>query len=141
MIFHNPVLKVKRLVLTILSLLYLATATGANLQLHYCMGKLAGWGFGSKMDRECQECGMEKNSAEANGCCKDEFKHIQLKIDQKSPNTEAYQFHPATGEYAHALSAATAHLQIEGIIYTHILLQPPRCSHIATYIRNCNFRI
>jgi hypothetical protein len=63
----------KRLLVTILSILYMASATGATVHIHYCMGKLMSAGFVSKDDDRCKRCGMKK-ATQKKGCCKDEHK-------------------------------------------------------------------
>ena len=69
----------KRFVVSILAILYLATASGATVHLHYCMGKLVGASLMQHEDHKCGRCGMKKKTN--NGCCKDEHKII--KTDQE----------------------------------------------------------
>jgi hypothetical protein len=67
----------KRFLVTILSILYMASATGAVVHVHYCMGKLIGASFVTHEEaHKCGRCGMEK-SAKGNGCCKDDYKIIK----------------------------------------------------------------
>lgn len=73
----------KKIAVVILALLYIITTTGANLNLHYCMGELADWGFGSSKSKTCGFCGMEKGDEKDNGCCKDEQKFVKNDTDQK----------------------------------------------------------
>jgi hypothetical protein len=73
----------KKIAVVILALLYIITTTGANLNLHYCMGELADWGFGSSKSKTCGFCGMEKGVEKDNGCCKDELKFVKNDADQK----------------------------------------------------------
>lgn len=69
----------KRFVVTILTLIYLGTATGTSVNLHYCMGKLAELSLWQNESKTCGKCGMEEADNKDNGCCKDE--HKQLKVD------------------------------------------------------------
>ncbi len=63
----------KKFLVTILSVLYMASAMGATLHVHYCMGKIAEVGFSHNEEDRCSKCGMKK--ADRNkGCCKDEYK-------------------------------------------------------------------
>ena len=64
--------KVKKILVTILAFVYLATASGATLHMHYCMGKIYSVDFVKKED--CSKCGMQAND----GCCTDEFKVIKV---------------------------------------------------------------
>jgi hypothetical protein len=50
----------KKLIVAILSLLYICTSTGATVHMHYCMGKLADWDFGHNTSKTCSGCGMKK---------------------------------------------------------------------------------
>src|SRR5436190_9896017 len=82
----------KKLLVFILSLVYLTASTGATVHMHYCMGKFVAWSLqhDSKTKDKCKKCGM-KNSANKKGCCKDEQKHIQIEKNQKS-TTLQYNF-------------------------------------------------
>ena len=59
----------KRFFVTILSILYLASAMGATVDVHYCMGKSVGANFVHKDDDKCRKCGMHKSKTK--GCCQD----------------------------------------------------------------------
>ena len=96
----------RRFLVTILSILYMASAMGATVEIHYCMGKNMGANFVHKEDDKCRKCGMHKSKT--NGCCKDEHKtfktadHHQVKasfdlahIESISPPALVYQsFNP-----------------------------------------------
>ncbi len=62
----------------------MASAMGATVEIHYCMGKNMGANFVHRTDDKCRKCGMHKSKS--NGCCKDEHKtfktsdHQQVKI-------------------------------------------------------------
>ena len=49
----------KKLLVTILALIYLGSSTGAMMHLHYCMGKLAETSFSKKNNATCNKCGMK----------------------------------------------------------------------------------
>ena len=70
----------KRILITILSVLYMVSATGATVHLHYCMGKLMGAAFCHNEDELCGKCGMKK--AKSKGCCKDIHKSIKASDHQ-----------------------------------------------------------
>lgn len=79
----------KRFFVSILAVLYLASASGATVHLHYCMGHLIGTTLDLNDEHNCNKCGMTKKSGK--GCCKDEYKII--KTDQ-SQQTAKIVFHP-----------------------------------------------
>jgi hypothetical protein len=131
----------KKVVLAILSILYLATSTGATINMHYCMGKLAGWGIGHEPAKKCGKCGMKKVNKEANGCCKDEQKFIKNTSDQKT-----------TDQAIHTIFLVSAALPPDFTEYNNVEFfsialnnptshAPPEDTGTAIYIRNCVFLI
>ena len=82
----------KKFAVVILALLYITTSTGATLNMHYCMGKLADWDLGHNTSQNCGLCGMEKGNENDNGCCKDEQKFIKNETDQKFTESSFFLF-------------------------------------------------
>ena len=76
----------KKILLSILTLFYLTSTTGAMLETHFCMGKLADWSIGHTQSNTCGECGMEKTDKRSNGCCNDERIFVKNTADQKPGN-------------------------------------------------------
>ena len=77
-----------------MSFLYISTSVGATVQMHYCMGKLAGWKMGIVESATCGKCGMQKTSQKKHGCCNDQTKVIQNGGDQQLsvPSFQITQF-------------------------------------------------
>ena len=75
----------KKIVTTILLLVYMVTSSGATIQLHYCMDRLVGWSLSATGTSTCVKCGMEKKGHK--GCCHDEDKTIKVDRDQKASDT------------------------------------------------------
>jgi len=134
---HN----MKKLVVAILSFLYISTSSGATLQMHYCMDKLVDWSIGHNDEKNtCNNCGMEKDGKGKKGCCKDEQKQLKIEKDQKT--VAAFEL---------TLSLATA-IPVSYPVYNFVGIPsvteqfplsnaPPRSPQLAAYIRNCTFRI
>lgn len=131
----------KKFIVAILTILYVGSITGAPVQLHYCMGKIADWSLGhSKESEPCGNCGMEKSTSTENGCCKDEHKFIKGSIDQKL--VEGIQLMlvaavPVNPFYAALPAPATRNL-------VEILPQsnaPPRSCKVDIYILDRTFLI
>ena len=95
----------KRILISIISALYLLASTGTAVELHYCMGNVVDWSFAHISSASCNKCGMEKQE-EGNHCCKDEQKYVKSLDDQKS-NTVSQDFSPLTA----AALTATSNLQ------------------------------
>lgn len=71
---------VRKILLSILTFIYLGVSSGLAMEVHYCMGKKAGVDFFASSDDRCNRCGMkEKNT----GCCHDEHSFYKLTVDQK----------------------------------------------------------
>src|SRR4051812_34259421 len=68
----------KRLVATILAVIYLATSSAASISMHYCMGKA--YNEKGAVKDKCGKCGMKK----AKGCCADEVKVIKVQDNHLS---------------------------------------------------------
>ena len=75
----------KKVLVTILALIYLVTSTGAAVTVHYCMGKVASLSLAYNKDKACGKCGMKTKTS----CCTDEFK--SLKINDSHEQAAVYQ--------------------------------------------------
>ncbi len=131
----------KKAFVAILAVLYLATSTGASLNMHYCMGKLSGWEVGHEPAKKCGKCGMKKQAKKGNGCCRDEQKFIKQTADHKTADqaihtvfvmaaalpTEIVEYRAITFK-----SAASAHPRSHA---------PPDDMGAPLYVRNCVFLI
>ena len=71
----------KKFIIGILAVLYLAVSSGVVMEVHYCMGKIAGveW-YGGQNDK-CGKCGMTEKKS---GCCHDELKIYKLEDSHKN---------------------------------------------------------
>ena len=130
----------RKLSVLILAILYISISTGATVHVHYCMGKLAGWGFGQDDSKTCGKCGMPKHEKD-NGCCKDKHKFIKSNTDQKITES-AFQsiqlkafFLPSS---LFDISNIDFHSVTDEIPDAHA---PPQTYGVAVYIRNCVFLI
>ncbi len=122
-----------------MAFIYISTSTGANIHLHYCMGRLAEWGFAKKDAKDCSNCGMTKN--EKNDCCKDEHKFLKNDSDQKYPEASLQQMQLLAIALPPSFFDWQPHyfsLYIGEHLMSHA---PPEASTVAVYIRNCTFRI
>ena len=129
----------RKLLVSILSIVYLTASTGTSVDMHYCMGKLVDWTFSHDDSGSCGSCGMEKKGSD-NGCCKDEQKFVKSDLDQKATGNDLQflQFSPAIPEpglftakvipMAESLSFPRAHA-------------PPLGGGASLHLLHCNFRI
>ncbi|MGF2412710.1 HYC_CC_PP family protein [Ferruginibacter sp.] len=131
----------KKILVTILALVYLITSTGVAIQMHYCMGELAGWGLGSDKSQTCSNCGMKESSEKENGCCKDKHMLIKNTADQKFTETCSF----TTQDFSIILPANF--IEFPPSIFSSVREEkpnknaPPRSCGVAVYIRNCAYLI
>jgi hypothetical protein len=131
----------KKVTVVILALLYLTTSTGANLNLHYCMGELADWGLGENKSKICGICGMEKGDEKDNGCCKDEQKFIKNDTDQKVVESSLDIIKVL------AVAPLPEYTELPALLFSSLTEQnpvsnaPPRTKGQALYILNSTFLI
>lgn len=75
----------KRLLVSILAILYFAVSSGATVHLHYCMGKLVQVSLIEDDSEDCAHCGMKKNVCKKK-CCKEDKKIIKSSDQNPQPN-------------------------------------------------------
>ena len=131
----------KRILVSILAIVYLAATAGATVHMHYCMGDLAGWSLLDSKKDECTFCGMEKKDSGNNGCCEDEHHKVQLEQDQ---NTAAVNivFAPAIAILPSAVYLPAAPSGLSSVTEERPLSNsPPRKSGVPVYLVNRSFLI
>ena len=131
----------RKLIISILAILYLGAATGASINIHYCMDKMVGAEWGTGSDGHCSKCGMEKNPRKDN-CCKNEQKLVKINLDQKTTNA-SIEFVKLVFSSSFQYPVATDQsLQLSSITEEHPLSNaPPDPLSIAVYKLHCKFRI
>jgi hypothetical protein len=137
----------KKVLATILAVIYLSTSIGATVHFHYCMGKLVSWGLTDQHGKDCRFCGMPKKTATEHciaaqqGCCADQHQHVQGTQEQKV-NAAANQYTSAIfaiidASYLSQLSPAVSPVSISSL-FMHA---PPHDPCVPAYLLNRNFRI
>lgn len=127
----------RRFLIIIFTLLYVATTAGVTLRVHYCMGEFESWGIGYNHSEKCGKCGMDEAG---NACCKDEVKFLKNASNQKVTEL-VFKFIPlglgslvsSFVERPFAISCVLAKGQVINV--------PHRGCSTAVYIRNHIFRI
>jgi hypothetical protein len=131
----------KKIAVVILAFLYIITTTGANINLHYCMGELADWGLGSNESKTCGFCGMEKGDEKDNGCCKDELKFIKNDNDQKFVESATYTLKIPAVALLPVYTAFTCIQSASVKEQNAVSHAPPRYKGLPFYISNRTFLI
>jgi hypothetical protein len=126
----------KKILVTILALIYLVTSTGAAVNIHYCMGKVASVSLSHDKDEACGKCGMKTKG----GCCKDEFKSVKIKDSHKQ--AAVYQSIVPPVLIVHStenIFQLSVPAQIARVIPNNN--SPPGSSSRSLCVLNCIFRI
>jgi hypothetical protein len=140
------VISMKRVIASILAVLYLSTSMGATVHFHYCMGRLVSWGLADGESKYCASCGMAKKavidgcSVGMKDCCHDEHKHFQSDRAQKPAQSWVeWNLTPALTVLPHigwnelvVVTPSLAHPVANG---------PPLAGKANVFLRNCNLRI
>ena len=129
----------KKVVLSILALVYFFAVTGWEINIHYCMGRVDNVSLLTIEKDTCSTCDM--SGADKQGCCHDENQFVRLAQDQKQPNYYQYQLvvpesAVLSNQLNDTISPGISILQAENII--ELDLPPPSTP---LFIRNQVFRI
>ena len=131
----------KKIIVTILALVYITTSTGAAIRMHYCMGQLADWGLGYNNSRSCSSCGMQESGEKENDCCQDKDMVFKNNADQKFTETYLLIIQGLV------LALPAGFIEIRSNDFHYVTEKnsgdhaPPRIRGVAVYIRNCVFLI
>lgn len=129
----------KRLLTSILALIYFTISSGLVMSVHYCMGKISNVQVNQVADEHCI-CGMSKKETSSRGCCKTEYKMVKLEDVHKASNA-AYDIQTPVAIVSRQLSLLEIPVfHFSNKVYTDIH-GPPLLSEQYTYLLNCVFRI
>src|SRR5688572_19473604 len=128
----------KKLTIFFLAFLYLATASGATVNIHYCMGKFVEIGFGHSDSEECGSCGMTKTTDE-NNCCKEEQKIIKVDNAHKSAETFFNFIQLPSPDLIHSETIIAPLLP--SITHQYPVVNAPPVDKEAAYLLNRSIRI
>jgi hypothetical protein len=137
----------KKVLVSILAVIYLSTSMGATVHLHYCMGRLVSWGLADRPGKSCDFCGMQKTGASGEcvvgmkNCCHEESKQIGNDKDQKA----AQEFFQVT-KIAPAVADLPVPVWMNSVVSSPVLSQPvshgpPLVAVVPLFVRHCTFRI
>jgi len=126
----------KKFILAILSLVYLATASGVVIGTHYCIGRIADASYTYSDNDKCSKCGMDNK----NGCCHTEFKIVKLTDDQQQAKADI-NFDQTAIALVHFSLSLLQPVQAAGTPNAIILHSPPEWPDSPLYLSNSVFRI
>ena len=129
----------KKFIAAILSILYLASTSGATINMHYCMGKLVDTRLAAKEDKKCPKCGMVKKKT-GKGCCEDVHKLVKVEQGHEMGSFNIPSFLQPDLFIKHTTSY-TFYTPEVWVDNNPSRGSPPLTSSIPLFIRYCNFRI
>ena len=126
----------KKILVSILAVFYLASSVGATVHLHYCMDKFINWSLLKGGDK-CNKCGMEKDG----GCCKDENKFVKNNSDQIVAEY-SFQLIQMAAVASPAAFIHTTEYYVTSTTQENLFDHaPPRSNSVEIYILNSVFRL
>ena len=128
----------KKFLVTILALVYLASSSGAVVNLHYCMGKLKSWDLSHTSKNTCGNCGMEKANK---SCCHDEQKQLQTAKDQQLTVVDFQFCTTSAATFIHDFAGLSILFPVAVLLPVAPVMPPPGSGKVSIFIRQRNFRI
>jgi hypothetical protein len=127
----------KKILVGILTVVYMVVSSGIAMEIHYCMGKKAGQDFYGTYNDKCGKCGMKGKKG---GCCNDEHKFVKLEDSHKNVyNTIDF----AIKEIAVVTTYPLYNWQLPNDVTVVVVNNhsPPDYTGPSASIMNCVFRI
>lgn len=127
----------KKVLSSILLLLYVTASSGIVINMHYCMNRLDSAKLGVVKSEVCPKCGMATD--ELNSCCHNEVKIIKIQDVQKLSELN-YNF---ISFKANAAGQSNIFVELFSAVddYSFVKNNSPPINKQDTYLINCVFRI
>lgn len=129
----------KRLLISIIALIYFTVSSGMVMSVHYCMGKISDVQVNQVPEDRCI-CGMSKKETSSKGCCKTEFQMVKL-ADIHKASYASYDIQAPVALLTRSLSLLDAPILVSPEKVYADIHGPPLISEQDTYLLNCVFRI
>lgn len=118
-------------------MIYLTVSSGIALEVHYCMGKLAGVDFYDADHDKCSRCGMKEKKG---GCCSDEHKFYKLADAHKNVSNN-YDASFSQVAVVNDFVSFSDNLVVSFDKNIFHINSPPGNFGPPIFLRNCSFRI
>lgn len=127
----------KKVMLSILTIIYMTVSSGVAMDIHFCMGKRTGVDLYAQSNTTCGRCGMKEKKG---GCCNDEHRFYKLSDAHKIVNNEhKFTFSFITHNILPAYPGSYPLFFNKPVI--SIIPSPPGDPQLPLYISHCIFRI
>lgn len=127
----------KKITTILIAVVYLAVTCGIVINMHYCMGKLAGISYhATAQSNHCDNCGMDDSD-----CCNDHLQVVQFDNVQNSVATIDYKLpalKPILQEHHYLEAILLQNLSTDIKQYSD---SPPEPASQPLSILYCTFRI
>ena len=118
----------------------MATSMGTTLHMHYCRGKLVGWGLIFSGSDRCPECGMKKSVQKGKSCCGDELRIIKNNSDQEASEASFKANYLVAAIPAKSIEVPAVHFN--AITDANLVFNAPQQSNsVEIFMRDCVYRI
>lgn len=129
----------KKVLVSIVAIYYLAVSCGVVINMHYCMDSLASSSFYLSQGDKCGRCGMEIHRS--GGCCRDEVQIVKLDEAQQKSSYVSFEITPLALPVMVPSEYITAAIQVQPLDRHFHNHSPPLLSAQDTYLQNNVFRI
>lgn len=129
----------KRILTSIIALVYFVISSGLVMSIHYCMGKISSVDLSHNSTETCV-CGMSLKETSSKGCCKTEVKMMKLEDNHKA----TYAFYDVQTPVILLPKSISLFEQIDEVTSAKVYADingPPLLSEQDAYLFNCVFRI
>jgi hypothetical protein len=129
----------KKLFILLFTLFYFAAASGASVNMHFCMDELVNVNLWARSSDACDKCGTEKKADK--NCC--ETKQEKIHVDK---NQKLSQFSYKIPELS-AIQTCFSLPDFQRVVLNEISLTlppgkaPPKNYEVPAYLLLCTFRI
>ena len=127
----------KKIYIGIMAFVYMAVSSGIAMELHYCMGDMAGMEFYASANDTCGKCGMTQKNT---GCCHDEFKFYKI-IDSHKTVSNDINFTATQLGVVNHYSLYNWQMPVNTAFAAVNNHSPPAYTEPSACIMNCVFRI
>ncbi|MBW0176569.1 hypothetical protein [Sediminibacterium sp.] len=129
----------KRVLTSLIAIIYFVISSGLVMSIHYCMGKISSVDLSHNSTETCV-CGMSLKETSSKGCCKTEIKMVKLEDNHKATYA-FFDFQSPVTLLPKLISVFDlTDLNESAKVYADIH-GPPLLSRKDTYLLNCVFRI
>lgn len=120
-----------------MAFVYMAVSSGIDMELHYCMGDMAGMELYGSSNDKCGKCGMTEKET---GCCHDEFRFYKISDSHKTVSNDI-NFKASEFAVVNDYSLYNWQMPVKKAFAAANNHSPPGNTEPSASIMNCVFRL